>query len=183
MFLILSRRMLFFIAVLGSVAFVSLFVTTPAWTAGTTGTASARIIKPLAIETVPGFDTLRFGTIVPDTTQTGTVTLTPVGTTYPTNITRTVQNVTTLGNDYGIAMFSVTGEAGESVKVDYDTISTLTRDGGGGQMPVHISSSIPNSPFPLPAAGSALFVGGTLEVAANQPPGSYSGQVNVTVSY
>lgn len=183
MFLKSSRRLVYLLVAVVVFPLLSLFASSPAWTAGNsasdTGTASARIIRPLSIAVFN--PNLSFGTIVPDTTNPGTVKVTPEG----GGATRSVTGgVTTLGSGgFGTAFFGVTGETGESVKVDYSETAQLNRVGGGGNMTVHIDSSIPVSPFPLPAGGSFLGIGGTLDVAANQPAGSYTGTFNVTVSY
>jgi len=61
---------------------------------------------------------------------------------------------------------------------------TLTGSGGGSMM-LHIGASNPASPFVIttgPPASTLMNVGGTLTVGspASNPPGSYSGNFDVT---
>lgn len=107
----------------------------------------------------------------------GTVILSPAG-------ARSTTGGLFLGNSSVVsaAALTVNGAANATYAILLPSSATLT--GPSGTMQVSSFSSAPGSSGLLSAAGAQqLNVGGTLNVAANQPDGDYSGTFAVTVIY
>ena len=114
------------------------------------------------------------------------------------NATSTVSvNPGALGPGQSAATIAVAGSAAASVQVSA-TSTTLTAT-GGGTIPftssLYVSATGANDPsgamiwgssasITLTAAGDYyLWLGGSINVSANQQPGAYSGTVTVSVTY
>ncbi|MFN4281892.1 MAG: DUF4402 domain-containing protein [Alphaproteobacteria bacterium] len=79
------------------------------------------------------------------------------------------------------AEFSLTGEPNASVSVGFSN-STATLTGPGSDMTVNLTVS--NASPALNGSGAAtVYVGGTLNVGANQTSGAYTGSFTVTANY
>ena len=150
-----------------------------------TATASAAIAGTLRItNTGP----LHFGDVLPSATPgTVSVNLTPAETPI---VTRSATPGASLsGTEFSAATFLVerTGSGNPHVYVTLPAASvTLLRSGGGASMTVdtfrsNLSASCDGSPgSPCPKAPFTFWVGGRLNVGANQAPGVYSGTFAVT---
>ena len=116
---------------------------------------------------------LEFGIAAP-TGAAGTITVTPAG-------ARTGANVTLLASAPAGASFTVTGEGNTAYVINLPASAILT--GPGADMTIDTFTD--DNPGPaLPGAGSETFnVGATLNVAASQAAGSYTGTFGVTVNY
>ncbi|MES2285362.1 MAG: DUF4402 domain-containing protein [Bacteroidota bacterium] len=145
--------------------------------ASATATASATIIIPIAItKTVD----MNFGTAAVQAGTGGTIVLTPAG-------GRTVTGGVTLPNVTGTvtaASFNVTGEGTSTYSITLP-VAPLTITSGINTMTVSTFTSTPTPTGTLTAGAQTLLVGGTLNVAAAQAPGTYiSGTpFTVTVNY
>ncbi|MDR3682758.1 MAG: DUF4402 domain-containing protein [Geothrix sp.] len=120
---------------------------------------------------------LNFGSAIMSGTA-GTVVLTPTG-------ARSATGGVTLasGGLVGPATFTVTGDAAATYAITLPSSITLN-GAGGATLTVSPVASTPSATGLLDGTGQqTLAVGGTLNVAANQPAGAYSGTFNVTVAY
>jgi subtilase family serine protease len=143
--------------------------------ASATGTSNATIVAPLSINVINPF--LAFGQVVPSEAS-GTVVITANG----GGTTRTATGGTSvMPGPFGASVFFVTGETGSPVTVVLP--SSILVNSGANTMTVDTFQSSPSSPYNQPASGQFLSVGGTLHVAANQSPGTYSGTFEVSVNY
>ena len=139
----------------------------------------ATIITPLTITLSAGTQ-LQFGTIVADATSPATVLLSP-GNAITTTLTHFGGN--------SVPTFNVTGEPLSAYSVTFSSETlTLTHDDSGtldGTTTVlTVDTFKSNSTETLSASGTESFqVGATLNVAANQAGGVYTGVFDVTVTY
>jgi Mat/Ecp fimbriae major subunit len=137
----------------------------PALAASAVGTSQAAIVAAISLTQNTN---LNFGFVVPSTTTAGTVVL-PLSGPPTTTGGVTYLNGATLGN------WTVTGTSGEPLVVTLDTsdvIGTMT-----------ITNFVSSAPSTFTAASLTVTVGGTLNVAANQAAGNFSGVYNFTVNY
>jgi hypothetical protein len=119
---------------------------------------------------------LRFGDVFTGPTA-GTVVLSPAG-------ARSATGGVGLGSlsVTGPATFTVTGAASATYAITLPTSITLSSP--GGSLTVTPVTSTPSLTGLLSATGQqTLAVGGTLNVAANQADGDYTGTFSVTVAY
>jgi hypothetical protein len=151
-------------------------------TATATANATGTIIEGLSIVKVTDLD---FGDNIAGATP-GTITLTPVnfGNSIPT--VSVTGGVTHLPGETN-ALFSVFGESGRFVNVTLPATPLTITSPNSDTMVVRdfITNAGVNPSFELlPPNGHRGFgVGATLDVAANQPTGTYSNTFDVTVSY
>ncbi|QIG54252.1 DUF4402 domain-containing protein [Altererythrobacter sp. BO-6] len=146
----------------------------PGDTDDATGTATAVIVAPITITNTGSG--LNFGTIAPDDTASGTVTIGYTGTATPSGVVL-VAGATTPSADE----FTVSGEDGQAYTIDIDTDVTLTRAGGTETMTATLDAE---SAGDIIGDGNDVFaVGGELTVGAGQVAGSYSGTYTVTATY
>ncbi|MHB8800744.1 MAG: DUF4402 domain-containing protein [Thermoanaerobaculia bacterium] len=148
-------------------------------------TASAAIAGTLRISNT---GPLHFGDVLPSGAP-GTVQVNLTTAATPT-VTRSAASGASLsGTAFSAATFHVerTGTGNPHVYVTLPAASvTLLRSGGGASMTVdafrsNLSASCNGtSPGPCPSAPFTLWVGGRLNVGANQTPGVYSGTFAVT---
>ena len=140
----------------------------------------ATIITPLTI-TLSADTQLQFGTIVADATSGAIVVLSPGGVITSTTLTH-------LGGN-SVPTFNVTGEPNSTYSVTLPTASiNLVHDGSGilsgTTTTLSVSDFLENSTETLSELGKESFqVGATLNVAANQAGGVYTGTFDVTVAY
>lgn len=153
----------------------------PAIAANQAGTATSVVVRPSTLVKV---DDLDFGTIASAPTA-GTVTVDPV-----TNARSATGGATLVGATAQRAMFQGTGGI-FLITVSGDTSVTLTRAGGGATMTASLVRAASTSGGGIALLGGTLlpsgvqtyYVGGTLNVGANQPAGDYSGTFTLTVNY
>jgi hypothetical protein len=121
---------------------------------------------------------LAFGDLTAGVTA-GTVKITPAGARSRTG------GVTVLASTFDNASFTVTTPSGlRTYTIILPGSATLT-SGGGFTMTVDTFKSNPNGSGTTSAGGAhtqTLNVGATLQVGANQKPGTYTGTFSVTVN-
>lgn len=142
----------------------------------TTTTTFAVLAKVDPVITLAKLTDLSFGDVFTSPTA-GTVILTPAG-------VRSATGGVTLGSlsPSGAATFTVTGGASTTYAITLPTSITLSIP--GDTLTVSPVTSTPSLTGFLDASGNqTLAVGGTLNVAANQADGNYTGTFNVTVAY
>jgi Domain of unknown function (DUF4402) len=151
--------------------------------AAKTGAAEAIVLRPLSFIKI---DDLNFGRIFPSNTA-GTVTLSPTG-------TRTTNNgIVLIGVTHEPARFGGQGAVNQQVAISISS-STILINGPGASMRVRnfVIGSTPTAVLGTtprrftisnPAGTFAFPVGATLEVGANQAPGQYTGNWNITLNY
>lgn len=153
----------------------------PAIAANQSGTAKSVIVRP---NTLVKVDDLDFGTLVAGTTS-GTAIVDPV-----TGARTTSGGTTPVGSGAQRAVFQGTGGL-LLITVSGDNSVTLTRAGGGGTMTASLVRAASTSGGGIALLGGTLlpsgvqtyYIGGTLNVGANQPAGDYSGTFTLTVNY
>ncbi len=156
----------------------------PAYAGTTPGGGEITIVRPLSFVID---DNLDFGTIVRGTTA-GTVTITPTG-------TRTQTGGVTLINGGGHKAASFAGQGTFLQRVEISLgANSISLNGPGAPMRVRdfVIGSTPtavltSTPLSFRIAGlNGVFsfpIGATLDVAANQAPGVYSGNWSITLNY
>jgi len=147
----------------------------PAAFAQSTGDARAVALQPLSLVNVTD---LEFGTMLSGATA-GTATINPF-----TDARTTTGGVTGVSNDSSAAHFVTFGGPLQFIFVTRGPLPVLIRDGGSETMNVS-GLTLDGATFRfLNAAGVVdLRVGGTLQVGANQEPGTYRGTFEITVTY
>lgn len=147
-----------------------------------TATATAVIISPITI--VKTAD-MSFGDIVADADG-GTVTLNPV-----TSV-RTPTGISVItGSAFTLASFTVAGQGNYTYSVTLPASATIDDGAGGTAMTVNSFTSSPSGAalrIDNDTKNQVLTVGATLNIGANQTPGTYtsaqgSGAFAVTVNY
>lgn len=132
-----------------------------------------RIIAPIALSKNQDLD---MGVVIPGATL-GTVTLNP--STGAQGTTGGVVYAATTGQP---AQFAVTGAPSHSFSIALGA-ATITLTGPSGSMNLSLTSSL-GALSTFSGTGTAtLNLGGTLNVAANQTEGDYTGTLTVTVAY
>lgn len=146
-----------------------------------TASATATVIAPIAISKAMD---LNFGKFAPGAG--GSITVSTSGAPTSTGIVRSTTATPTA------AKFNVTGDANATYAITYTGTSTVLTDAADNTMAMTIHSDLTGgngttttvSSGTLSETGSeSIFVGGTLTVAANQVPGTYTGAVKVQVEY
>ncbi|WP_226698977.1 DUF4402 domain-containing protein [Qipengyuania gaetbuli] len=142
-------------------------------TADTTGTSNARVVEPLSINAIAD---LRFGTLMRPATA-GIIEVAPNGA-----VTGNL-DISAFPGGRGPARFTVLGERNRRFIVF--TPNQITISNGTATMVVDRFRDNRTLGFArFNAAGSFdLYVGGRLNVTANQQVGTYSGTFDVTVLY
>ena len=138
----------------------------------------ALILVPLKLVKL---DDLNFGTIVPSSSSLGTVTI-PAG-----GGARTAAGVgvTLIASDAGHrARFAGAGSANQFVFIEFTNPGALS-NGPPGDTVTIISMVLDRSALVRIDATRAFFfnIGGTIQIAANQPEGNYTADFDVTVQY
>jgi len=158
----------------------ALTLATPAAAAPVSSTPSAQgealILIPL---TLSRLDDLSFGTIIPSTTSLGTVTIPADG------AARTAAGgVTLVASDPGLrARFAGAGSANQNVFINVVNPGTLSN--GLGDTVTVLALTLDQPALILIDATRAFnfYVGGTIQIAPNQPEGLYEADMNVTAQY
>lgn len=170
-------------SVLASVVLALGFVT-PAQ-AGQTKSAEAQvaIVRPLSFFKI---EDLNFGTVLPSA-ATGTVIIDPTGARTKTG------SVTLMSTGFQASAFAGMGTNNQRVDISLGA-SQIFITGPGAPMRVHtfVIGSTPTAVLSVTpmrfrinsATGAFTFpVGATLDVGANQAPGTYTGNWNITLNY
>jgi hypothetical protein len=138
-----------------------------------TGSANATATIQDSLQIFADSD-LAFGTLTAG--GAGTVAITPAGGV-------TCSALITCAGTQNAAAMHVTGNTGANVVLSLPTTST-SLTGPGGSTPMSVTGlSLSSANGTLTTGSYAFTVGGTLNVANGQQPGSYTGQFNVTVAY
>ena len=151
----------------------------------TTGALSGTIIRPIL---VTANQSLEFGTIVRPNAGSGTVTLTNAG-----GLSVTGTGAIALPSSHPqAAMFTVSGEGGQTFSLTVDSTVTLTNAApSGGTLVVSTTNdagctatcALGGTVGQTTSATLSFHVGGTFAVSSTTPTGSYSGTLNAVVSY
>ncbi|MEM8616153.1 MAG: DUF4402 domain-containing protein [Pseudomonadota bacterium] len=134
--------------------------------------AGAKIIAPLQIANSTA---LYFGTVAPSLTAADDVVVSAAG-------GKTCgSELTCLTNDHTAAAFMVTGEADKTYTISLPSSVTIA-NGAGGTMSIDQFTGS-KAGGTLVSGTDTFTVGGTLNVAANQATGEYTGTFVVSVDY
>jgi hypothetical protein len=123
--------------------------------------------------------TLDFGRFVAGTG--GTVTVGPTGAR-----SRTGGVILLTSPSAGVAEFAASrgnGGAGKAVSITLPANGSTRLTSGNSSMAVNTFVSSPATLTSIATTGTTLSIGATLTVAANQPPGSYSGSFPLIVNF
>ncbi len=147
----------------------------PGNTRSVSGTATAAIIRPIAIAATAS---LRFGVIARPSTA-GTLTVSTTGAVSTTGgVTGSnAINQGAIGPRAGT--FRVSGEPGRTFVVILPPTATVTAPGGSMTISLFTVGALTGSP----AGTLDIAVGGTLAVGANQAVGAYNGIYKITATY
>lgn len=168
----LAKRKRTVISCLASASFF--IVWSPMQAATATATVDATIVSTITISTRNG---LGFGDISSSASP-GTVIMAPNGARMATG-GATINTATAAS----AATFDLQGSTNASFAITLPS-SVVLSDGSSNSMTVDSFTSTPSTSGVLDGSGQqTLFVGATLKVGSNQPFGSYSGQMAVTVDY
>ena len=145
-----------------------------------TSSADVNIIKPITIE---NNQNLEFGTIAVN--GAGTVEITAAGVVTPSTNISLLTTATSATRK--AAKFTITGEPTYKYSIalaDQDGTPNVAKlTGAGAPMTVNLINGKEASANVLAAGNNELFIGGTLNVAAVQSSGAYTGTFKVTVAY
>jgi len=157
------------ISVMGAAVAAMLFAGQAYAANSVTTSATVEIAAPIAITQTAA---LAFGNLGPSGTS-GTATVAPGASSVSVT-----GGVSDLGGTVSSAAYNVTGASGADYSVSIP--ATISLDSGGNSMTLTLSE---NSSGTLTGGSESFSVGGSLAIAANQAPGSYSGTFAVTVNY
>ena len=151
----------------------------------TTGTLTGTIIRPIL---VTANQSLQFGFIVRPSPGSGTVTLTDAG---ALSVTGTGAIALPSSSPHA-AMFTVSGEGGQTFSLTIDSTVTLSNTApSGGTLAVSTTNdagctatcALGGVLGQTTSATLSFHVGGTFAFSSATPTGSYSGTLNTVVSY
>lgn len=180
------RRTHFNRAALVSVVALGVFGANSTFAADATTTSTATVIAPI---TVAKDIDLVFGSFAPGAAQ-GDVTVAPSG-----DRTTTGPILSTSGATPTAAKFDVAGDGNSTYSVSWTPATELVRDAEGetASMPLATVSNFTGTGEATSTAGTStgtlsdgtqsIFLGGTLTVAVDQTPGTYTGDITVSVEY
>ncbi|MBC7709561.1 MAG: DUF4402 domain-containing protein [Rhizobacter sp.] len=169
---------------------LALVTTADAFAAGSSSTAVATSMAPI---TIASTSILSFGRFVPSGSAT-TVTISNSG-------VRSGTGGIVLSNTQAAssaAVFTVSGQANATYSITHGGATVLTAPTGGAGIALSKTSDFTGKNVvsgqvsigtlgAAPSAGAPgtqkIYVGGTIAVAPNQAPGTYSGDITVTVEY
>lgn len=155
-----------------AIALMASAIAAPSFASDVEADAGAKIVAPLQISNSTA---LYFGTIAPSLTSSDTVVVSPAG------AKACGAELTCLTDDHTAAAFLVNGEAGASYTIDLPSQINIS-NGAGANMVVDAFTGSKNGGT-LVAGEDNFTVGGTLDVAANQATGEYTGTFTVSVEY
>lgn len=138
---------------------------------------SATILTALSVAVDPADNTLDFASIAPGATA-ATVAVAPDG-------TRTCAAALICSGTTNAPTFNIVGAPSATVYVRFNNASETLTDATSDTMTADtFTTNLPSDTATLNATGNASFtVGGSLNVAASQPAGSYTGTLTVNVAY
>lgn len=167
------KQIIKFLAI--AVVMLAFVGTVQAQTATATSNAAAVIIAPLSITNTAG---LHFGTIMRSAAL-GTVSIATDGTRTSTGGV----TLSALAPLHSVATFDLEGESGNDVVITLPASTTISN--GTQTMLVDNFVSNPDDANPVTLGGTptVLSVGATLNVAANQASGTYTGTFDVSINY
>jgi len=154
-------------------------------TDSTTGALTGTIIRPILVTANQG---LQFGVIVRPSAGSGTVTLTNAG---ALSVTGTGA-IALPSSSAHAAMFTVSGEGGQTFSLTIDSTVTLTNAApSGGTLAVSTTNdagctaacALGGIVGQTTSATLSFHVGGTFPTSSATHTGSYSGTLNTVVSY
>jgi spore coat protein U-like protein len=171
------------LARLAAVAVLGFAASSPAWANQSTADAQIAVVRPLEFIRV---ENLEFGRVIRGTTA-GTVTISVTGARTKTG------GVTLIGTGFQPAEFAGMGTNNQRVDVSLGANQILIT-GPGAPMRVHtfVMGSTPTAILTTtprrfrinsPTGIFAFPVGATLDVGANQAPGTYTGTWTITLNY
>ena len=139
----------------------------------TTATASADAIIITALKIQNTAD-LNFGTIAP---------LSDGPSTFSVSTTGAVGGTATdmVSTDHTVASFTITGDSAQTFDLQVTPPTTL--GDGTNTIGFTMDPSLSNGSNELTGGSVTLNIGGQLSLAQNQAPGSYTGEISVTVFY
>jgi hypothetical protein len=147
---------------------------------GLAGTAQATVLRPLSLSKSAD---LSFGTIIPPSSGSGSVTLDASDASLAVTGTGARAIATPAPN---LAEYTVTGEGGQSFAIDMDLETTFDMT-GPATLPVTLNTNADASPvlvgLPTQQGSYSFRVGGSFPIAHDTPAGAYSGTFVVTVVY
>lgn len=150
---------------------VAALIAAPTYAVTADSSAGAEIIAPLQISNTAA---LYFGTIAPSLTAADTVVVSPAG------AKSCGAELTCLTADHTAAAFSVSGEADQSYSITLPSSVAISN----GTQSMNVDGFTGSKANGTLVSGADTFtVGGTLNVAANQAAGEYTGTFTVTVEY
>ena len=135
------------------------------------GQARAQILQQIASASAGVLD---FGKVVP-TAQSGTIIIDSSG-----NISNTGGARYVPGSNAQVATLTFTGQPNQNILIDAPTNTTIAN----GANTMNVTFNYPTLPTNIGASGNVTMpYGGTLDVAANQAPGIYTGTYDIYVTY
>jgi len=155
-----------------TLAAAAVAIATPAFAAEVDSEAGAKIIAPLQISNSTA---LYFGTIAPSLTAGDKVVVSPAG------AKACGAELTCLTDDHTAAEFKVSGEANNAYTIQLPSQIKISNGAGAAMVVDGFTGS--KAGGTLVAGTDTFTVGGTLEVAANQASGEYTGTFVVAVEY
>lgn len=148
----------------------------PAVAATQTGTIAAVTVKPLSIVKVKDLD---FG-LIASGSGAGTIIIDP--TNDAQSATGGANGPVAMGNGVA-AQFYTYGGPLQFVSVTRGPLPTLSNGSGGTMTVSQLTLNGPTTRYLSSAGVLDLRVGGTLNIGANQAPGTYTGTFQITVTY
>lgn len=135
----------------------------------------ALILVPLTLTKVQDLD---FGTVVTSSTA-GTVTIDPA-----TGARTSAGGVTEVTSDPGQrAVFAGAGSASQQVDINLPSPSISLSDGNGNTIPGTLALEFTTTTIDPVTRAFYVGVGGTLDIAADQPDGDYNALFDITANY
>ena len=141
-----------------------------------TGVVSATVSRPLSFSSASA---LSFGRVMPPSTGSGTVQISPDGARTTTGGARVLASPAP-----SAAQFTVNGEGGQTVSISVPTSFVMSGPSSITVSTATNASATATLSGTLGAAGTYSFgVGGSLPLSSSSPAGTYSGTFTVTANY
>ena len=139
--------------------------------------AEALILLPLTLERLQD---LNFGTVIPSTTSLGTITIPANGNPR----TAAGAGVSLVASDPGFrAHFAGAGTASQNVFINVTNPGTLANGLGDTVTVISLTMDRPALIQIDASRAYEFYLGGTIQIAPNQPEGIYSAELDVTAQY
>lgn len=175
---------------LGSVVALGVFGASNSFAVSSTSTATSTVIAPIAIAKAAD---LSFGKFAPSATA-GTVIVNTSGVRSKTGGVV----LSTAGSTVTAAKFDVSGEKGATYSISWSGVTALTDTASTATTKPTMTftkhtalaangttstTDITSGTLDATTGAQSIFLGGTLDVAASQPAGTYTGDITATVEY